>query len=349
MKTPWIAWSFTDLFASRKYARMTAVQQAIYFAMLGEQATGGPLPRDPDELAYISTRHTRGLSEQDFHEAWAAPLTECFVERDGRLVNERLALELELAEARSANARKAIQARWDRAKEGRKADSDTPVSREKNDRTTITEQDTSVHDSNSPLTPPPGGEPEKPKRRKAEPQGPLIDAALQELGYTETWIRELAMEWAALREDPAAKARRVSAKTWKANIKKLYGFGEAVARSLVDDMVCGDWMAPVWANAQQAGSQGASGQRPRYTTAAERRSADETLLRDFGDIEQRTPRGSDEVYAWAWERGHKLAPVVDPEEAYKGRPVQRPEPLRLNGAKPQPWLLPEKFDNPEPF
>lgn len=330
MKSPWIAWSFTDLFASRRYGRMTAVQQALYFAMLGEQATSGPLPTDLDELAWLATRHTRDLTEDDFHKAWCAPLSDCFVERDGKLVNERMQMEVEAAEARSANARKAIEARW----KAQEAASDTPVSRQKNASNTI--QDRTVHTDST----------DSPSERRAGARAtdPLTEV-LDEL-EPPGWVGEVCREYAAHRRD--IKAKKLTAPGWRRKVNDLVKFGEAPGRAAVAQSVSNGWTGLFPEKCAQNGSQGPQTGRARYTTAAERRAAAETLLSDFSLIEQRTPSGSAEVNAWAWERGHKLAPIVDPDEAYKGREVLPPEVARLSARKPEPWMLTEGMGE-EPF
>lgn len=312
MKSPWIAWSFADLFASRRYGRMTAVQQALYLAMLGEQATSGPLPTDLDELAWLATRHTRDLDEGDFHEAWTSPLIDCFVERDGKLINERMQMEVEAAETRSANARKAIEARWKAHKEA----SDTPVSRPKNAGNTI--QDRTGHTDRTDTTPhsPPSGGGTR-KRSKPEAQVPLVDAALEELGIEEPWVREIAVVWAELREDPKAKARRVSARTWKANVKKLHGYGEAVARQLVEEMENGDWMAPVWDHAEkfakgrsQAPS-GGSWYRGPAISKTERRSRESEIRRRMAAEAGNYLLGNDEALEMARAKGDRKMHELD--------------------------------------
>ena len=135
MISPWIAWSFTDLFSSRRYPRMTAKQQAAYLALLGEQATNGPLPLDEDELAFLACRHTVDLDPADWAEVWRPPLTQCFEERDGGLVNPRMADEVAAAEARSSKASKASRARWGKRKQCANIPSPEPEQSASNART----------------------------------------------------------------------------------------------------------------------------------------------------------------------------------------------------------------------
>lgn len=115
--SPWIAWSFPDLFASRRYPRMAAKQQAAYMALLGEQAINGPLPTDLDELAFLACRHTDDLSASEFPDLWTPLLSGCFEEIDGRLVNRRMAMESEVARQRSEKGRNAARKRWDAEKQ----------------------------------------------------------------------------------------------------------------------------------------------------------------------------------------------------------------------------------------
>lgn len=127
MISPWVSFSFTDLLQSRRWLRMTATQQAIYINLLGAQATTGPLPEDPEEFAWIATRNTEGLTEDDFRAAWVPPLTLCFESAEqGGIVNPRMAKEIELASERSARGRAAARARWkDRDARALKAQSES--------------------------------------------------------------------------------------------------------------------------------------------------------------------------------------------------------------------------------
>lgn len=120
MSSPWVAWSFYDLFACRKYLRMSARQQAAYLSLLGAQAMSGPLPNDLDELAFLAARNTREISEEEFPELWVSPLSDCFEEVDGCLVNPRMAEEAEVASLRSSNARKAARERWAKERAAKK-------------------------------------------------------------------------------------------------------------------------------------------------------------------------------------------------------------------------------------
>ncbi len=86
----WVKFSFHDLFGSLKWRRMSLAQKGAYIVLLGEQAIHGPLPSDPEDLACIVACSSSNVTEQDFLDAWQAPLVDCFEDRDGELVNPRM-------------------------------------------------------------------------------------------------------------------------------------------------------------------------------------------------------------------------------------------------------------------
>ena len=73
---------------------MTLTQKGAYIVLLGEQAINGPLPTDPEDLACIVACSSSNVTEAEFLDAWKPPLTDCFEERDGKLVNPRMASEM---------------------------------------------------------------------------------------------------------------------------------------------------------------------------------------------------------------------------------------------------------------
>ena len=263
----WIKFSFADLKGSVRFKRMTLAQRGLYLTLLAEQATCSPIPADLDDLAVVVACAGINISEEDFLKTWDGLVKSCFDENDGQLANPRMveaideyrgtksALSKQRADAGAAGGKKSAEKRRSKSKQTEANPSKPEQSQAKEARQDKTRLEEIKQDTPTELTPlpPKGG-----SRAKPEPQVPLVDAAMAELGLSAPWLRELAVTWAELREDPRAKAKRVSAKTWKSNVKKLHGFGEPVARALVDEMVDRDWMAPVWTNAQQTSSQGPS-------------------------------------------------------------------------------------------
>ena len=205
---------------------MTAVQQAIYFAMLGAQATSGPLPTDLDELAWLATRHTRDLDESDFHKAWCSPLIDCFVEQDGCLINERMAMEVEAAEARSARARKAIEARWSQDRDDKKADSDTDVLPAKNGGNTMTGQTDRTNST------------DRQTEKRARARTDALASTLEKL-EPPAWVGEVCTGYQTHRRDIKAKA--LSGRGWAQKVNDLVRHGESAGRAALALSISNGW------------------------------------------------------------------------------------------------------------
>ena len=73
----------------------------------GEEDPSGSLPEDSREIGRISNRNSRKIRA-----FFKGPIGDCWVEKDGRLWNPRLAEEAEKQEVKSAKAKASIRARW---------------------------------------------------------------------------------------------------------------------------------------------------------------------------------------------------------------------------------------------
>ncbi len=238
MISPWIAFSYHDLFSCRNYLRMTGHQQACYWALLGSQATGGPLPTDVVELAFLATRNTRDVSEDDFLDLWKSPLSDCFIEVDGRLINLRTAEEVDVAEARSAKGRKAAKARWDsklkQCSSNAQADARAMVD--------STEQAVQAVST------------DKPKRVASAPDA--LASALSDLGETPSWVPDLLKTYRDHRiELKGKKQGKLTSSGWKAKAKQFADLGEAPAKACVALSVSNGWLGLFPEKVQQAATQ----------------------------------------------------------------------------------------------
>ena len=256
---------------------MTAVQQAIYWAMLGEQATGGPLPEDPSDLAFFATRRTRDLSEDDFLVAWVPPLTDCFTSGPDGLINPRMAHEAEMAEARSRNGRAAIDARWAKEKKG----GSTPVSPPKNDSATSTGHNRTGQDrtqeeegANAPAP-----QAEQTTRRKRTNRLANLNEACDKIEAPE-WLRTALLGYMTARKD--AKFKPWSVALWIDEAKQVLPMGEEAGSRLCMKASKKPWAMIVYedqcgSNAQQASAQAPS--RGSYYKGAPLKSTELNRIR----------------------------------------------------------------------
>lgn len=256
MKTPWIAFYCHDLLQSQRWLRMSAEQQAVYINLLCTQAVSGPLPADLDDLAFLATRNTRGVSEERFHELWKPPLSDCFETTGEGLENPRMALEIAKARQRSEAGRKAVEARWIK---GRDTGVDTGVSRPNSEGNRMTGQDMTVQDTPTesrgaaaPVPPEP-----KPKRRK---KGMTLAEYLEEKPVEESWIVEMLERWSDYRGDLGGVAAWRSPKaSWTTTVNKMRAFGEKASESVLDHSIgSGKYTGLFWDRAQPAASQAPS-------------------------------------------------------------------------------------------
>lgn len=74
-----------DFLSSSRVQRMTLTEVGIYIILLSHNWLSGGIPVEPSEIAKIVK-----MPASRFGKVWAGPLSECFVKRGGRLVNERL-------------------------------------------------------------------------------------------------------------------------------------------------------------------------------------------------------------------------------------------------------------------
>jgi uncharacterized protein YdaU (DUF1376 family) len=77
-----------DFLSSSKVGRMSLTEVGTYILLLSHAWLDGGLPTDTRELAKIVH-----MNPQRFARMWSGALSECFVERSGRLVNDRLEIE----------------------------------------------------------------------------------------------------------------------------------------------------------------------------------------------------------------------------------------------------------------
>lgn len=257
----WVKFSFPDLFGSLKWRRMTLAQKGAYIVLLGEQAINGPLPTDPEDLACIVACSSSNVTEDQFLEAWKAPLQECFEERDGKLINPRMAAELEdysdfaseLSAKRSAAGKAGAAKREANRKQSQAKPSKAKQAPSKSKQTHARSEEIRVEESTGDKR---ERKPAKAPAPKKQTQVDLISELVH--SYQPVWVRSLALEWAEYRDDPKTKAKGIALVSWKKNIAKLARLPEAVARDLIDAMIAGNWMGPVWENAQQASAQAPS-------------------------------------------------------------------------------------------
>lgn len=89
-RTPSPAFQFypADFFGSSKVQRMSLTERGAYITLLAHCWLDGGLPNDPKQLAALL--HVKPLQ---FDRMWACVLKECFVERNGVLINARLEIE----------------------------------------------------------------------------------------------------------------------------------------------------------------------------------------------------------------------------------------------------------------
>lgn len=78
-----------DWLSSSKVQRMSMTERGVYQTLLAFEWLDGSLPTDMKQLAAMV-----GMKASQFQRMWSSgALCECFVERDGRFVNERLESE----------------------------------------------------------------------------------------------------------------------------------------------------------------------------------------------------------------------------------------------------------------
>ena len=332
VKSPWVAFSFHDLFDCRYYARMTAVQQAIYWAMLGEQATGGPLPEDPSDLAFFATRRTRDLSEDDFLVAWVPPLTDCFTSGPDGLINPRMAHEAEMAEARSRNGRAAIDARWAKEKKG----GSTPVSPPKNDSATSTGHNRTGQDrtqeeegANAPAP-----QAEQTTRRKRTNRLANLNEACDKI-EAPGWLRTALSGYMTARKD--AKFKPWSVALWIDEAKQVLPMGEEAGSRLCMKASKKPWAMIVYEDQSGSNAQQASAQAPsragavqpskftRTLSRTEKNGHVSTLMRAYAEIEGHAVKSTAEMMAWGWAKEYAFMPDLDQREAYKPKPERQPD------------------------
>ena len=84
-KSPAFQFYPKEFLSSTKVIAMSLTERGAYITLLSAEWLDGSLPTDHRLLAAIV-----GLTEQRFSRMWPRVLARCFVEKDGRLFNERL-------------------------------------------------------------------------------------------------------------------------------------------------------------------------------------------------------------------------------------------------------------------
>lgn len=85
LKAPAFQFFPKEFLSSSKVCRMANAEVGIYVKLLCHEWMDGSLPTDHRQLARMV-----GVPFRQFSRTWEGPLSECFVERNGRLVNPRL-------------------------------------------------------------------------------------------------------------------------------------------------------------------------------------------------------------------------------------------------------------------
>lgn len=84
-KSPAFQFYPKDFLSSSKVRKMSLTEIGAYTVLLATSWLDGSLPNDLPELA-----RTLGVKEAQFRRMWAGPLGQCFYEKNGRLLNDRL-------------------------------------------------------------------------------------------------------------------------------------------------------------------------------------------------------------------------------------------------------------------
>ena len=326
----WVKFNFRDLTTSLKWKRMTLAQRGAYITLLAEQALNDCLPNGPEDLACVIACTGSNISEAEALEAWGPPLEECFTERDGGLGNPRMDRELGDYDALvSSKRQKKVEAgkkgaskRWQKDGKGIAPDS-TRMAKDALD----VEGDVDLEETKTSKR---ERKPAKAPSPKKQTQVDLISELIH--SYQPVWVRDLALEWAEYRDDPKTKAKGIALVSWKKNIAKLAKLPEAVARDLIDAMIAGNWMGPVWENAQQAGSQAPSRanmvQPSKFTrtlSRSEKNGHVSTLMRAYAEIEGHPVTSTEEMMRWGWAKEYAFMPDLDQREAYKPKQERQPD------------------------
>jgi uncharacterized protein YdaU (DUF1376 family) len=87
-KSPAFQFYPKDFLSSSKVQRMSLTERGAYVTLLSFCWLDGSLPADTKEIARIL-----GVPRGHFSKLWAGPLRECFTEKNGRLINDRLESE----------------------------------------------------------------------------------------------------------------------------------------------------------------------------------------------------------------------------------------------------------------
>ena len=268
-----VKFNFRDLTTSLKWKRMTLAQRGAYITLLAEQALNDCLPLDPQDIACVLACTGSNISEDEALEVWNPPLTDCFTERDGGLGNPRMDRELGAYDALVSSKRRK---KSDAGKKG-------ASKRWHKDGTSMAPDSTAM--ANGALDRDVEGdleETETPKKEKKTAKAPApkkqtqVDLIFQpSLAYA-PWVREVAIEWAEYRDNPKTKAKPIALVSWKKNLTRLEKLPEAVGRDLIDAMIAGNWMGPVWENAQQTATQAPS--RGSYSKDAPLKPAEKNRI-----------------------------------------------------------------------
>lgn len=107
-KSPAFQFYPKDFLSSSKVRKMTLAEIGAYIVLLSTYWLDGGLPNDHAELAGILR-----ITDTQFGRLWTGrPLGQCFVERNGRLVNERLERERKIQADFRRKQKDKADARW---------------------------------------------------------------------------------------------------------------------------------------------------------------------------------------------------------------------------------------------
>jgi uncharacterized protein YdaU (DUF1376 family) len=107
-KSPAFQFYPKDFLTSPKVRKMSHAERGVYITLLALCWLDGSLPAEPAHLA--TELH---IPLKQFSRMWAGPLSQCFVERDGRLVNERLEHERQKQDKFRRRQSDAATKRWE--------------------------------------------------------------------------------------------------------------------------------------------------------------------------------------------------------------------------------------------
>lgn len=291
----WVKFNFHDLTASLKWRRMTLAQRGAYITLLAEQALYDRLPTHPEDLACVLGSTGSNVTEEAALEALDQRLLDCFEERDGRLVNPRMAQELDgYSESRSSLSAA-------RSEAGRKGGKQTQANRSKSQ----------ASRSNGKLDREREGDRESasPKQREGRADALLTALAEQDLP---PWVGPVLSEYEQHRRE--IKAKKLTVGGWRQKVKAAVVHGEAPMRAALALSVSNGWTGLFPEKCADATSQTPS--RGRYykgppVKQAELALTENEIRLDMVNIVGDFMLGDDAAQEMARERRHPKRLMLD--------------------------------------